>query len=149
MEIHTDQGRNFESKLFTELMELLGIKKTRSTALHPQADGQIECQHQTIANYLAKYIFLNQKDWDRWILLFLFAYRSSRHEATGVTPTELYFAQDLKLPLDLLRGKPLESSEEGPQAVEDYTKHLRLKLDELYSSVRRQVDEQSSCVKSR
>jgi len=26
-EIHTDQGRNFESKLFLKLTELLGIKK--------------------------------------------------------------------------------------------------------------------------
>jgi len=30
--IHTDQGRNFESKLFLELAELLGMKKTRLTA---------------------------------------------------------------------------------------------------------------------
>lgn len=67
MEVHTDQGRNFELKLFSELMRLLGIKKTRTTALHPQSDGQVERQHQTITNYLAKYISENQKDWDRWI----------------------------------------------------------------------------------
>lgn len=62
LEVHTDQGRNFESKLFAELMNLLGIKKTRTTALHPQSDGQVERQHQTIINYLAKYISENQKD---------------------------------------------------------------------------------------
>jgi len=38
LEIHTGQGRNFESKLFTELMEILGIKKTRTTALHSQSE---------------------------------------------------------------------------------------------------------------
>ncbi|KMQ83432.1 integrase core domain protein, partial [Lasius niger] len=54
VEIHTDQGKNFESQLFAELMRLLGIKKTRTTALHPQSDGQVERQHQTIINYLAK-----------------------------------------------------------------------------------------------
>jgi len=32
-EIHTDQRRNFESKLFLELTELLGIKKTRTNCL--------------------------------------------------------------------------------------------------------------------
>jgi len=61
------EGKNFESKLFSELTELLGIKikKTRTTPLHPQSDGQVERQHQTISNYLSKYILENQKDWDR------------------------------------------------------------------------------------
>ena len=88
-EVHTDQGKNFESKLFSKLMQLLGIKKTRTTALHPQSDGQVERQHQTIVNYLAKYISENQKDWDEWVPMFLLAYRSSKHETTGVTPAEL------------------------------------------------------------
>ena len=50
LEVYIDQGRNFESKIFRELSRLLGIKKTKTTALHPQSDGQIERQHQTILN---------------------------------------------------------------------------------------------------
>jgi len=98
---HTDQGKNFEFQLFAELMQLLGIRKTKTTALHPQSDGQIERQHQTIINYLAKYISKNQKDWDEWIPMFLLAYRSSKHATTEVTPAELYFARELRLPIDL------------------------------------------------
>lgn len=41
-EIHTDQGKNFESQLFSGLIQLLGIKKTRTTALYLQFDGQVE-----------------------------------------------------------------------------------------------------------
>ena len=39
LQIHTDQGRNFESVLFKEVCRLLGIEKTRTTPLHPQSNG--------------------------------------------------------------------------------------------------------------
>jgi hypothetical protein len=38
LELHSDQGRNFESGVFAHMMELLGTKKTRTTPLHPQSD---------------------------------------------------------------------------------------------------------------
>lgn len=62
LEVHTDQGKCFESRLFQELSNLLGIKKTRTTALHPQSDGQVERQQRTIINYLTKFISSHQKD---------------------------------------------------------------------------------------
>ncbi|XP_076300570.1 uncharacterized protein LOC143218888 [Lasioglossum baleicum] len=49
-EIHSDQGRTFESNIFKELMILLGTKKTRTTPLHPQSDGLVErsAQHESL-----------------------------------------------------------------------------------------------------
>ena len=41
LEIHSDQGRNFESAAFTEMCNLIGMK-TRTTPLHPQSDGMVE-----------------------------------------------------------------------------------------------------------
>jgi len=34
-QIHSDQGKNFESNLFQELYSLTGTKKTHTTAFHP------------------------------------------------------------------------------------------------------------------
>ena len=63
LKVHTDQGRNFDSKLIKELSQLLGIRKTRATPLHPQSNGQVERQNKTILlEYLSKYITDNQKD---------------------------------------------------------------------------------------
>ncbi|XP_071650022.1 uncharacterized protein [Temnothorax longispinosus] len=146
-EVHTDQGKNFESRLFAELMDLLGIRKTRTTALHPQSDGQVERQHQTITNYLAKYISGNQRDWDQWILMFLLAYRSSKHETTGLTPAELYFARNLRLPLDLLQGNPPQPHGEEEQ-FDRFIGNLKGKLEEIHSGVRARMDVKSSRIKS-
>ncbi|GBM45473.1 Retrovirus-related Pol polyprotein from transposon 412 [Araneus ventricosus] len=41
MILHSDQGTNFNSALLTELCNLLGILKTRTTALHPYSDAMV------------------------------------------------------------------------------------------------------------
>ncbi|VDI83088.1 Hypothetical predicted protein [Mytilus galloprovincialis] len=40
--IHTDQGREFESNLFSEICKLLGVEKSRTTPYRPQSDGMVE-----------------------------------------------------------------------------------------------------------
>ena len=40
--VHTDQGRNFESKLFKVICDLFHIHKTRTTPYRPSANGQDE-----------------------------------------------------------------------------------------------------------
>ncbi|GBN64392.1 hypothetical protein AVEN_67941-1 [Araneus ventricosus] len=42
MILHSAQGTNFNSALFTELCKVLGILKARTTALHPESDGMVE-----------------------------------------------------------------------------------------------------------
>ena len=41
-EIHTDQGKNFDGKLFASICELLQIAKTRTTPYRPCSKGQAE-----------------------------------------------------------------------------------------------------------
>lgn len=145
LELHTDQGSNFESKLLRELMHLLGIKKTRTTPFHPQSDEQVERQHRTISNYLAKFIAKDQRDWDRWIPMYLLAYRTSKHETSGITPSESYFGRDLRLPLDLLRGCPPELR--NADSNENYIGELKNRLERIHDGVRRRLEIKSSCAK--
>ena len=35
IELHSDQGGNFKSRLLQEVLERLGVNKTRTTPLHP------------------------------------------------------------------------------------------------------------------
>ncbi|PIK59483.1 Retrovirus-related Pol polyprotein from transposon [Apostichopus japonicus] len=87
LQLHTDQGRNFESNLFKELAQLLGIDKTRTTAFHPQSDGMVERFNRTLEAMLSAVVSENQRDWDEWLPHVTMAYRSSVHETTGETPS--------------------------------------------------------------
>jgi len=58
--------------------------------------------------------------------MFLLTYRSSKHEAAGMSPAEVCFGRDLRLLVDLLRGNPLEI--EKKRLVGGYIGKLREKL---------------------
>ena len=50
--IHSYQGRNFESRTFSETCQLLSINKTLSSAYHPEGNGQVENLHKTLRSML-------------------------------------------------------------------------------------------------
>ena len=47
-QIFSDEGRNFESKLFTALSEVLEIHKARTTPYRLFANGQVEHYNRTL-----------------------------------------------------------------------------------------------------
>ncbi|KAG0710710.1 Gag-Pol polyprotein [Chionoecetes opilio] len=61
-ELHSDQGREFESGVFRECCQLMGIRKTRTIPLRPQSDGMIERYNRTLLHKLAKYCSDDQRD---------------------------------------------------------------------------------------
>jgi hypothetical protein len=104
--ITSDQGRSFESRLLQEILQRLGVSKTRTFPLHPQLDGMVERYIKTVEQHLRKVVASNLKDWDAMLPLFLLAYRASMYDTTGFTPASLLFGRELRLPSDLLFGTP-------------------------------------------
>ena len=52
LQLHTDQGTNFESKLFREMCSFLRIHKTRTTSFRPQSNGTVERFNKTLEECL-------------------------------------------------------------------------------------------------
>ena len=46
--IQSDQGSNFMSGLFQQVMHELGVRQYKSTAYHPESQGALERFHQTL-----------------------------------------------------------------------------------------------------
>ena len=130
--IHTDQGRNFESSLFQEVCNLLGIKKTRTSAYHPEGDGMVERFNRTLEAMLSKYVTKHQRDWDVHLPRVMMAYRSSVQESTGFTPYHLMFGREIRLPADVMFG----STPDQPKDTHEYVKELRKNLEEAHELAR-------------
>ncbi len=86
LELHSDQGRNFESAVFAEMCQLLGIRKTRTTPLHPQSDGMVVKMNRTLEAQLSMFVQQHQRDWDECIPTLMLAYRSAVHNTTQSSP---------------------------------------------------------------
>ena len=53
--VQSDQGSNFMSGIFQQVMHELGIKQYRSSAYHPESQGALERFHQTLKNMIRSY----------------------------------------------------------------------------------------------
>lgn len=63
-EIQHNQGTNFMSRIFQEVMTELGVKQFVSSAYHPESQGALERFHQTLKKMMKTYCLDNQRDWD-------------------------------------------------------------------------------------
>ncbi|XP_072180884.1 uncharacterized protein [Diadema setosum] len=109
--VQSDQGSNFTSKIFQQVMCELGIKCVTSSAYHPQSQGALERFHQTLKNMMRTYCFEVEKDRDEGLPLLLFSVRESVQESLGFSPFEVVFGHEVRGPLKVLREKLLGEDE--------------------------------------
>ncbi|CAI5690288.1 unnamed protein product [Oreochromis niloticus] len=134
-ELHSDQGRNFESKVFGEICRRLGVEKTRTTTLHPQSDGLVECFNRTLVTQLAILTSCHQWDWDRHLPLVLWSYWTAVQKSSQCTPATLMFGWELQTPVDLVFGCPTEPEIDGGPEM-DYYRRLRERLQVVHDYTR-------------
>ncbi|CAH8628181.1 unnamed protein product [Schistosoma guineensis] len=130
--LHSDQGPAFESHLITEICRLLGIKKTHTTAYHPEGNGLVERTNRTIKAILQSFVSRSSPElWDEVLPQCLLAYRTSVHGSTGFSPAILLFGHELRLPVEIQSPLlPYEEQEHVP-----YIRTLRNRLADAYRLV--------------
>ncbi|KAL0188675.1 hypothetical protein M9458_015774, partial [Cirrhinus mrigala] len=135
--IHSDQGRNFESKVFSCMCSQLGINKTRTTPLHPQSDGLVERFNRTLAEQLSILTSTHQHDWDTHLPIVLMACRSAIQDSTSCTPALLMFGREIRTPAELAFGRPPDAPL-VPAGLE-YARQLQDRLDSAHAYARKQL----------
>ena len=67
----------------------------------------------------------------------MFAYRSSCHDSTGVSPCKMMFGREVSLPVDLLFGLSPEHSDKNPL---NFSYNLKLTLNEIHDIARKNMN---------
>ena len=126
-EVQSDQGTNFMSNVFQEMMYQLGIQQLKSSAYHPQSQGALERYHQTLKTMMKTYCHDNPNDWDKGIPFLLFATRDVPNESTGFSPFELVFGHEPRGPLKVVKEQLLCDEQEQTNML-DYISAFRERL---------------------
>ena len=132
--LHSDQGREFESRLWTEMCHQLAICKTRTNPYRPQSDGQVERFNRTLIQVLKPLVNTHMDDWDDQCEFVVHAYNNTVHSSTNCTPNLLVFGEDMIMPADLVFGV-VGISPEAPCTVL-FVESLRERFKYAYEVVR-------------
>jgi len=92
------------SNFFIAVMKMLGIETVRTTAYHPQTNGQVERYNRIMATQLGHYVADDPSRWDELLPVITMAYNSQLHRSTGIAPFELVFAT--RIPNLAVRNSP-------------------------------------------
>ncbi|KAG8194082.1 hypothetical protein JTE90_003027 [Oedothorax gibbosus] len=98
--ITTDQGRQFESDLFSSLSRFLGAHKTRTTAYHPQSNRMVERFHRQLKAAVMSHATTR---WSEVLPTVLLGIRAALKEDIKTSSAELVFGAPLRLPGEFLR----------------------------------------------
>ena len=138
LEIHTDQGRNFDGKLFAAVCELLQIAKTRTTPYRPCSNGQVERYNRTLLQAIRCFLKDKQGAWDQDLPQLAGAIRATVNRQTGFTANMMVFGQEVVQPVDLMLGTAEANKQET--LPEDYVSNLRRRISIVNEYARQSLD---------
>jgi len=142
--IISDRDRIFTSHFWSELFQLANVKLCRSTAYHPQSDGQTERLNQCLETYLRCFVHATPTKWSKWLTSAEFWYNTSSHSAIGRSPFESLYGY----PPRLLAVNPNSTTNQevfnwasGSQVMDEL---LQQHLNRAKSRMKKQADQHRS-----
>ena len=95
--IVSDRGSQFTSRLWEDLVSILGVDHNTTTAFHPESNGMVERFHRTMKSALMARLGAN-RDWLSHLRIVLLGIRSSFRGEFGCSINEAVLGQELALP---------------------------------------------------
>ena len=148
--LHSDQGGEFESNLWTEVCRLLDVEKTRTTPYRPESDGLVERLNRTIKKMLKVFVNENRNDWDDHLPYIMMAYRATPQASTQCSPNLLMYGREVNLPIEVMAPPPPGQTFSCPS---EYVERVRAVMEQAFRFARHNLaasaERQKRCYDSR
>ena len=141
--IQSDQGSNFTSKMFAQVLKELKVKHSRASAYHAQSQGALERFHQTLKSLLRAYCTELGRDWEEGLPWLMLSAREVVQESTGFSPNDLVFGHAVRGPLAVFKDDLTVA--DPPGDLVEYVNGFRHRL---YTAVER-ARENLGCAQSK
>ena len=138
-EVHSDQGKEFTSTIFSMLMKKMGIKQTTTPPYNPNSNP-CERFHRTLSAIMRTKLPRFQTDWEKYLGPICLAYNSKIHTTTGVTPALAFLGREINMPLDMMTKIPVKYPNVGTyieEVLENYNKIFPIIAEKQNSVFRR------------
>jgi hypothetical protein len=139
--IISDRGPQFIARFWEQLQSALGTKLIRSSAYHPQTDGQTERVNQILEDMLRACIIHYGTSWNKCLALAEFSYNNSYQASLQMAPFEALYGRRCRTPLSW--SETGERKIFGPDLVieaEDKVKVIQANLKTAQSRQKSYVD---------
>ena len=90
----------FVARFWEQLQKSLGTTVIRSSAYHPQTNGQTERVNQILEDMLRAYVLHYGKNWDKCLSLAEFPYNNSYQSSLKMAPFEALYGRMCRTPLN-------------------------------------------------
>lgn len=144
--LQSDQGSNFTSHLFSQVLKLLHIRHNKASAYHPQSQGVLERFHQSLKSLLRAYCTEMKGDWEEGLPWLLLSAREVCQESTGFSPNDLVFGHTVRGPLAVLHDSWTEGT--SPQNLLAYVNGFKHRLYEAGKMAKKHLKSSQTRMKS-
>ena len=99
--IVSDNGPQFDSRVYRDFFQELEIRNLYSTPRYPQSNGQAEASNKTLLTALKKRLDSAKGKWVEELPGVLWAYRTIARRSTGVSPFALTYGMEVVIPTEI------------------------------------------------
>lgn len=140
--IISDNGPQFKSREFKEMLNYRNIKHWPTCYYHPQAN-QTEAANKTIGNALRAYVDKNHRNWDHRLPQITCAINTSVHSSTKMTPYKTVFGHEMITDNRVYRNCSTEERVGDHQIDEELAKiqrHVMKNLTKTHTKMKHYYD---------
>ena len=138
----SDQGKAFTGHLISNLCELYGVQKLRTSPYHAQTNGQVERMNQMIIRMIGKLEQDKKACWSEHLPEMLAAYNGTCSAVTGYSPYFLLFGRKSRMPVDCLFPTLHDSPHQAK--IEVSVAAMQKRLKEAFAVARHLISQEAA-----